>query len=66
MEIFKLAVSYLENPVSVTISEPMTFFNISNTGDLRRDFAKFIANISQMHDEYVSLSMLYCLRIYFT
>ena len=55
---FKLVVSYLENFVSVTTSEPMTFFNISSPGDLRRRFAKFIANISQRHNDYVSLSML--------
>ena len=66
MEIFKLIVSYLENPVSVVTSEPMTFFNISSSGDLRHRFAKFIANISQKHNEYVSLSMLYCLETCFT
>ena len=65
MEIFKLVVSYSESLVSITTSEPMTFFNISSSGDLRRRFAKFIANISQRH-EYVSLSMLYCLKTYFT
>ena len=53
MEIFKLA-SYLENLVSVTTLETMTFFNISSPGDLRRRFAKFTANISQRHNEYVS------------
>ena len=62
MEIFKLVVSNVENLVSVTTSEPMTFFNISSPGDLRRRFAKFIANISQRHNEYMSLSMLYCLK----
>ena len=61
MGIFKLAVSYLENLVSFKISEPMTV-NISSPGDLRRRFAKFIANISQRHDEYMSLSMLHCLK----
>ena len=53
MEIFELVVkSYLEILVFVT-SEPMTFFNISSQGNLRRRFAKFIANISQMHNEYM-------------
>ena len=66
MDIFKVLVSYLEDLVSVTTSEPMTFFNISSPGDLRRRFAKFIANISQRHNEYVSLSMLYCLKTCFT
>ena len=59
-------VSYLENLVTVATSEPMTFFNISNPGNLRHRFAKFIANISQRHNGYVSLSMLYCLKTYFT
>ena len=62
MEIFKLVVSYLENFVSVTTSEPMTFFNISSLGDLGRCFAKFIVNILQRHNGYVLLSMLYCLK----
>ena len=44
----------------------MTFFIISRPGDLRRRFPKFIANISQRHDEYVSLIMLYCLKTWFT
>ena len=39
MDIFILVVSYLENFISVTTSEPMTFFNISSPGDLRRHFA---------------------------
>ena len=62
MEILKLLVCYLENLVSVTTSEHMTFFNIFSPGDLRRRFANFIANSSQRHNEYVSLSMLYCLK----
>ena len=33
MDIFKLVVSYLENLVSVTTSEPMMY--ISNPGDLQ-------------------------------
>ena len=66
MEIFKLVVSYLENLVSVTTSELMSCFDISSLGDLRRRFAKFIANISQRHNEYVSLGMLYCLKTCFT
>ena len=56
MDIFILVVSYLENLISVTTSEPMTFFNISSPGDLRRRFAKFIANILLKHNE---LGMLY-------
>ena len=64
MDISKLVVSYLENLFSVTTSEP--FSNISNPGDLRRRFAKFIVNISQRHNEYVSLRMLYCLKSCFT
>ena len=36
MDIFKLVVSYLENLVSVTTSEPMTFFSISGILDLAR------------------------------
>ena len=32
----------------------MPFFNISSPGDLRPRFAKFIAKISQMNNEYVS------------
>ena len=60
MEILKLVVSYLDNIVSVTTSETMTFFNISSQGDLRRRFAKFIANISKRHNECVSISRLYC------
>ena len=66
MDRFKLEVSNLEHFVSVTTSEPVTFFNISNPGDLRRLYAKFIANISQRHNEYVSLCMLYCLKTCFT
>ena len=66
MEIFKLVFYYWENLVSVTSSEPMAFFIISSPGDLRRRFAKFIANISQRHNEYVLLSMLYCLKTCFT
>ena len=62
MEIFKLVTSYLENLVSVTTSEPVAFFNISSPVDLRRRFAKFIANISQRHNDYVSLGMLYGLK----
>ena len=62
MEIFKLVVSYLEGLVSVKTSEPMTLFNISSTGDLHQRFAKFIVNISQRHNEYVSWSMLYYLK----
>ena len=58
MDILELVVSYLENLVSVTTSEPMTFFNIPSPGDLRRRFENFIANISQRRNEYVSLSML--------
>ena len=58
MDIFKLAFSCLEHFVSFTTSEPMTFFNISSPGDLRRRFTKFIANISQMHNGYMSLSMV--------
>ena len=66
MNIFKLVVSYLENLVSVTTSEPMTFFSLSSQGDLRRRFAKFIANISQRQNGYVLLSMLYCFKTCFT
>ena len=54
MEYFKLV-------VSVMTSELMTFFNISSLGDLHRRFEKFIENISQRHNESVSLSMVYCL-----
>ena len=57
MEIFKLVVSYSENLVSITTSEPMTFFNISSPGDLGRRFAKFIVNIWQRHNEYVPLDI---------
>ena len=39
---------------------------IRSPWDLRRRFVKFIANISQRHNEYVSLSMLYCLKTCFT
>ena len=49
--------------VSVTTSVPI---NISSPGDLRRHFAKFIANILQGHIDYVSLGMLLCLKAYFT
>ena len=52
MEIFKLVISYLENLVSITTSEPMTFVNISSPGDLRRRLANIIANISQRHKAY--------------
>ena len=66
MEMFKLVVFSLENLVSVTTSDPRTFFNIANPGGLRRRFAKFIANISQRHNEYMSLGMPYCLKTSFT
>ena len=71
MEILKLIVSYLENFVSVTTSEPMTFFNIFSPGNLRRHFTEFIENISQSHNGYVTVSMykyvyivkyIYCLQ----
>ena len=65
MEIFKLVISYLENPVSITTSEPIALFNISSPGDLHRRSAKFIAHISQRHNEYVSLSMWYPLKTRF-
>ena len=42
MDILKLVVSFLENLVSITTSEPMTFFNISSPGDLRRLLEKRI------------------------
>ena len=63
MDIFILVVSYLENLISVTTSEPMTFFNICRPVDLRRRFAKFIANILQKHNE---LGVLYFLKTCFT
>ena len=66
MEIFKLVVSYSENLVSVTTSEPMTFFNISCPGDLCRRFAKFIVNISQRHNVYVPLGIWCGLKTCFT
>ena len=59
---FQTSSSLFRNPVSVTTSKPMTILNISSPGDLRRRFAKFFANISQRHNEYVSLSMLYYLK----
>ena len=66
MEIFQLAVFYLEKLVSVATSQPMTFFNIFSPGDLRRRLTKFVTNISQRYDEYVSMCMLYCLKTNFT
>ena len=66
MEIFKLVVSYSENLVSVTTSEPMTFFNISSPRDLGRRFAKFVVNIWQRHNEYVPLGILCGLKTCFT
>ena len=44
----------------------MTSFNIASPGDLHRRLAKYIANISQWHNEYVSLSMLLWLKTCFT
>ena len=58
MGILKLIFSYLELPVSVTTSEPVTFFNIVSPGDC----AKFTENISQRHNEYVSLGLKYVLH----
>ena len=58
MGILKLIFSYLELPVSVTTSEPVTFFNIVSPGD----WAKFTENISQRHNEYVSLGILFGLK----
>ena len=46
------------------ISSPVIWTDpgVTSPGDLRHRFAKFIANISRRHNQYVSLSMLYCLK----
>ena len=56
----------MELLISVTTSELVTLFNISSPGELRRRFANFIANISQMHIGYVSLCVSYGLKTCFT
>ena len=66
MEIFKL-ISFLFRKLCLRyIRTHGRFFNISSPGDLRRRFAKFVAKISQRHNEYESLSMFCCLKTCFT
>ena len=49
----------------IVTSEPNVLQH-SSPGDLCRRFAKFIENISQRHNKYVSLGMLCGLKIRFT
>ena len=56
--IFELVVSYFGTPGLRYEIRTLTLFKISSRGALRRRFAKLIANISQRHDEHVSLGML--------